>query len=227
VLKAQLQSSGSYSSPSVILGSITLDTPSSIVVDGSGNIFITDAFTRTTVIHNRILMSTPLAGGGYTTNTIATTGAGTQPWGLAVDVNGNVYYSDITKNQVVKLASGTWTPSTVASGLFGPYGLAVDAAGDVYIADTNNSTSNQVLIASPNGSGTYSVAVIANSGFGNLRGVGIDPQGNLYVADQIKNQVGDLTDVGKISLCQLPGHQPWPSPIRLSEPAARRRTSRS
>jgi adhesin/invasin len=200
VLKAQLKSDGTYAATTAILTSITLDTPSSVVADGSGNLFITDSFTRLTASHNRILMAVLQAGGGYTVNTIATTGAVSQPWGLAVDSAGNVFYSDIGLNTVVKLASPAWTSTQVAGGLLGPYGLAVDAAGDVYIADTNNGTGNQLVEASPNpGGGSYTQMVVTGTlSVSNIRGIGLDLQGNIYVVDQVVNKVNDVTDVGKI-----------------------------
>jgi serine/threonine-protein kinase len=58
------------------------------------------------------------------------------PWGIAVDTPGTVYVTDHDANQVVKLATGSGSPTVLPfTGLNTPLGAAVDTAGDVYIAD--------------------------------------------------------------------------------------------
>ena len=56
---------------------------------------------------------------------------------MAVDGSGNVYIADSGNNRVLKetLSGGSYTESTVGSGLNRPIQLAVDGAGNVYIAD--------------------------------------------------------------------------------------------
>src|ERR1700676_3109607 len=64
--------------------------------------------------------------------TLAFTGLN-NPSGVAVDGAGNVYVTESTNNQVVKL--GGTGPQTVLpfTGLSKPSGVAVDGAGNVYV----------------------------------------------------------------------------------------------
>jgi uncharacterized protein (TIGR03437 family) len=74
------------------------------------------------------------------------------PGGIALDSSGNLYISETTYSQVVKVSgssvtyiAGGFTSGfsgdgglAIGASLNGPYGLSVDAAGDVYVADTFN-----------------------------------------------------------------------------------------
>ena len=65
-----------------------------------------------------------------TQTTLTTLDSNGQAYGSVVDGVGNVYVVDNANSQVIKLAAGTFTPSTVvASGLSNPTALALDAAG--------------------------------------------------------------------------------------------------
>lgn len=137
-----------------------LNTPISIALDSSGNLYIADS------ANNRIRKVTKSTG---KITTIAGTGAGaypdtgdggsatsatlTTPYGVAVDSSGNVYIADFL-GQVVRKVNSSGTISTYAgTNIFGysgdggqapnaqlnrPFGLAVDSAGNLYIADSNN-----------------------------------------------------------------------------------------
>lgn len=79
------------------------------------------------------LVSVPATGG--TPKTVVSSGHFSD---LSTDGKGSVFGADATAHTVVKLAAGSSTPTTVASGLAGPRSIAVDAAGTVYIADGPN-----------------------------------------------------------------------------------------
>src|ERR1019366_6639648 len=88
------------------------------------------------------------------------TSAFINPWGVAVDASGALYFSDASA-RVRKIAPGG-TISTVAGDgnagfagdgsaasaarLNGPRGLALDAAGALYIADTINNRVRRVTL---------------------------------------------------------------------------------
>lgn len=76
------------------------------------------------------LVSVPAAGG--TPKTLVPNG---NFGDLRTDGKGSVFWADPSAHTVVKLAAGSSTPTTVASGLVGPRAIAVDGAGTVYIAD--------------------------------------------------------------------------------------------
>ena len=104
-------------------------TPTSIALDGAGNVFVAGGFS-----HN-VFKITP---GGTITEIIDSSGDGlgnalTLTWGVATDSSGNVYVSGVVSDNVFKITpGGTITLILDATGdglgntLWGPSGLAVD-----------------------------------------------------------------------------------------------------
>jgi len=103
-------------------------------------------------------------------STIATLASSGHAYGSAVDAAGNVYVVDQANSQVIELAAGTFTESTVvASGLLNPTAVALDGAGNLYISDTGNSR----VVMVPNEQGTLNGADMSSvsiSGLGSPRG---------------------------------------------------------
>jgi phospholipase C/sugar lactone lactonase YvrE len=129
-------------------------------------------------------------------STIATLASSGQAYGSAVDAAGNVYVVDQANSQVIELAAGTFTESTVvASGLLNPTAVALDGAGNLYISDTGNSR----VVMVPNEQGTLNSADMSSvsiSGLGSPRGVATDGSGDLYVADATNGNVVEVTAGG-------------------------------
>src|ERR1700722_10670654 len=112
-------------------------------------------------------------------------------YGSTVEGAGNVYVVDRAGGQVIELAAGSFTPSTVLTGLNGPTAVAVDGAGNLYVSDTQN---NQVVMV-PNENGALNSAdksIISITGLGAPHGIAVDGNGNLYVADATN---GDVVEV--------------------------------
>ncbi|HUZ96194.1 MAG TPA: Ig-like domain repeat protein [Edaphobacter sp.] len=209
--------------------SAQLDSPAGVAVDASGTIYIADTHnhrirkvsggTITTVA------GTGTAGfsgdGGAATS--ATLG---NPTALAVDSSGNLYIADTDNHRIRKLTTTTTitTITTVAgngeqgfsgdggaatsASIDSPNGVAVDAAGTIYIGDTHNQ-----LVRAVNASGTIStLAGNRNKTFGGdggpgtsaslarPRGLSVDAQGNLYVADSDNNRIRLITNPGTGSI---------------------------
>ena len=159
-----------------------LDNPSSIALDGAGNMYIADRG------HNRIrkvdavtgIIST-IAGNGsaaYAGDGLAATNPAVSinsPWGVALDGAGNVYIADTGNNAIREISAATGIISTIAgtgaqgaSGDGGPataatlnqpMGVTVDAGGNLYIADTANHRIRRVDPA------TGIISTIAGSGY--------------------------------------------------------------
>ena len=140
------------------------------------------------------------------------------PFGVAMDTNGNLYVADAYNFLIRKLTPmGTnWVASTLAgspgingnkdgtgtNALFNyPGDLKVDSSGNVYVADSGNATIRKITPAGI-------VTTIAGSVPGNLDGVGtnaqfyspfgiaLDNATNLYVADGNGNTVRKISPVG-------------------------------
>jgi|HubBroStandDraft_6_1064221.scaffolds.fasta_scaffold93207_2 sugar lactone lactonase YvrE len=120
------------------------------------------------------------------------------PYGVAVDVAGNLYIADTNNNRIREVSGGTITTvagnGTVGSGgdlgpatsaqLYHPMGVAVDGSGNIYIADTDNQRVREVvsgsgLIITREGTGQvgYSCGngLAASIGLHNPAGIAFDP----------------------------------------------------
>jgi len=118
--------------------------------------------------------------------TAVTIGSGfNAPYGVAVDVAGNVYIADKGNNAIKKIPAGGGAIVTLGSGFSGPTGVAVDDAGNVYVADRGHNLVKKI----PVGGGT---PVTLGSGFSSPTGVALDAAGNVYVADQGNNAVKEV-----------------------------------
>jgi hypothetical protein len=115
-------------------------------------------------------------------------GAGA-PWGITVDNrNGDIYYTATDAGKVIRLREGGNTD--VITGLSYPAGIVCDASGNLFVACNGTST---IVMAKAD---TYDVSVIAGqsgitgyeNGVGTAAkfaypwGLGIDTNGNIYVA---------------------------------------------
>lgn len=148
----------------------------------------------------------------YTIHTLAPDAARNVAGSIAADPAGNVYYVadhlnvvfrvDAATGHVTRFAgadktgySGDGGPAELAR--LGPvFGLAADAEGNVYIADSENRRIRKVsngIISTFAGNGTDGHAgdngPATSAQLGALSGVGVDPSGNVYIADNINNLI--------------------------------------
>ena len=151
--------------------------------------------------------------GGYNGDgALATTKHLNNPFGVATDLNRNLYIADMANNRIRKVNVSTGLVSTVAgNGSFGfsgdnnaatsaklanPYGVAVDAAGNIYIADRSNNRIRKVdasgtitTIAGSTAGYTGDNSAASGSQLSAPTGVAVDGAGNLYIADYNNNVI--------------------------------------
>ncbi len=214
-----VQGSGGDGGPAT---SAILDTPTAILLDSSGNLYIADT------LNNRVRKVgtdgniNTVAGNGAANSTgdggPATSASLNSPEGLALDGSGNLYISDTAGHRVRKVTpDGTITtiagnglggqqgdggPATQAS-LYYPKGLAIDKSGNLFIADWLNS---RIRVVTPDGK----IYTAAGNGFfayygdggpatsAALRfpwGLAVDSSGKVYIADDENSVVRVLTPV--------------------------------
>ncbi len=140
------------------------------------------------------------------------------PYGVAVDTNGNVYVADndtirkVTPAGVVTTLAGLAGNYGTNDGMGsvarfeGPYGVAVDANGNLYVADTFNDTIRKVALVGTDWVVTTLAGLPGNQGtndgtgsaarFNQPYGVAVDSAGNLYVADTSNFTIRKLVPTG-------------------------------
>ena len=96
------------------------------------------------------------------------------PYGVAVASNGDVYIADTGHQRVVKLVGGTGSLIEIATGLISAFGVAVGSTGDVYI--TENGHDRVVKLVGGVGS-----PVVVATGLSDLVGVAVASNGDVYI----------------------------------------------
>ena len=194
--------------------------PDGLVVDKSGNIYVSDAE------NHRVRKITP----DGTTTTLAGSGQDgyadgkgleavfSGPAGIAVDKSGNIYTSEWKGHRVRKITPEGVVTTLAGSGNAGfsdgtgelasfntPEGVAVDFNLNVYVSDSGN---RRIRKITPNGV----VTTIAGSGkegfadgykaeacFKNPKGITLDREGNIYVSDTGNHRVRKITPSGVVT----------------------------
>jgi sugar lactone lactonase YvrE len=120
------------------------------------------------------------------------------PYGVAVDRDGNVYVAD-TYNLRIRMITPQGVVSTIASEFNNPMDVAVDSKCNVYVADSYN---NRICMLSPNEDGTFEVSTIVknNGEFSRPSGVAVDSKYNVYVADFFNNRICKIDNEGDFSI---------------------------
>ena len=203
-----------------------LSQPSGVAVDGSGNLYIADAYNdRIRKVDSSGTITTVAGTGvsGFSGDGGSAVNAQLNfPYGVALDGAGNLYIADTANDRIRKVdSSGTITTvaGTGVSGFSGdgaaavnaqldlPYGVALDGSGNLYTADTYNHRIRKV-----DSSGTITtVAGTGVSGFSgdgaaavNAQlylpfGVALDGADNLYIADYINHRIRKVDSSGTIT----------------------------
>jgi uncharacterized protein (TIGR03437 family) len=203
-----------------------MNTPSNMVLDAVGNLYIADS------ANNRVRRVSP---GGVIVTVAGTGVAGysgdggpaagamlSNPEGLASDADGNVYIADTGNNRIRKLLPSGTIISIAGNGnaaFFGDGGPANSASihapealysaggGHIYIADTGNQRIRELLpdgtIVTVAGNGVQGVAgdggAATAAQLSLPAGVTLDPAGNIYIADRGNNRVRLVSTSGTIS----------------------------
>ena len=156
---------------------------------------------------------------------LATAAVLSQPEGIAIDSNGNVYVADADDNRVRKISSSGTIQTIAGTGHAGfsgdggpaasaqinqPYGLALDPAGNLYIADLGNACVRKIspdgTINTVAGGGTVAPATTStnlsaiDAKMNAPRNLAMDAAGNVYISDFGSNQVYVVSAAGLISV---------------------------
>lgn len=198
----------------------TFNAPTGVAVDASGNVYVAENGNNLIrEISPQGLVST-FAGSGAagSVNATGTAATFTNPQGIAIDANGNVYVADYGNNLIreispaglVSTLAGNTNPGAVdgtgvAASFNTPTAIAVDAAFNVYVADYGNNLIRKIspagVVSTLAGSGSAGSAngTGTAASFKNPTGIAVDAAGNVYVADWGNNLVRVISPAGVVS----------------------------
>jgi len=211
---------GGYTGDGQLATAATLNEPTGVAIDSTGNVYIAD--TRNNVIRmvNTSGIISTVAGNGYgagagqddlcqppTDGVLATKSTLCRPTAIAVDPAFNLYIIDSANNEIRKVTKTTGIITTVAgssslggyygdgglainAGLGGPKGLAVDKSENIYIADTDDCAVRKVT----HSTGIISSLVGSPNGFGGYNACWLGGDGGLATAASVSNPAGVAVD---------------------------------
>ncbi len=206
-----------------------LNSPRDVAVDSTGNVFVLDSGNNRVLKitpDGRIALFAGTGSAGYHGDGGSATQALLNfPYGITLDAAGDVFISD-SLNQRIRAVTPDGNIDTIAgtnargyngdNGPLGtafnyPSGLAVDSSGALYIADTEN---NLVRKMTQPLTSNARITTIAGTGVGGFsgdrgparsawlnypRGVAVDAQGDVLIADSQNNRVRRIDPQGIIT----------------------------
>ena len=126
------------------------------------------------------------------------------PFAILVDGDENLYVSEVTNNDVRKVApDGSVT--TLVSGLSGPHGLTFDSSGRLLIADTFDEVVSRfeadgslTVVAGQQGTPGYADGPAGWNLLNHPKGVAVDSSDNIIVTDSGNNLVRTIAPDGTV-----------------------------
>ncbi len=201
-----------------------LNFPMGVAVDSSGNLIISDTQNQrvreVTAGIIQTVAGTGVAGMGNANQPASQTQLNS-PRNTCLASTGTLYLADtgnhrvlsISKTAVITIAAGTGTAGSSGDGqvawlaqLNQPSACALDSAGNLYIADTGNNRIRRVTatgiistVVGTGGAGSAGDAGPANAALLNApRGIALDGNGDLFIADTGNNRIREVTAGGVI-----------------------------
>jgi sugar lactone lactonase YvrE len=184
--------------------SATLNAPVGMALDSVGNLYAAGADNKVRVVSSTGTITTFAGTGtaGFSGDYGPASAAQfSNPTGLAVAPNGDIYIADTGNNTVrmVGAESSVVRSVTIPGILSAPKGLAFDTTGNLYIADTGNNVIREVsrypnfysvLAGTAGATGKTGDNGAATAALLNApSGITLDSAGNIYIADTGNNEV--------------------------------------
>ena len=157
-------------------------------VDANGDVFVANSFSggADSAIDELLAVNGSIPANPTVVTIVSGIGG---PTGVAIDVNGNVYFSDENGNTVweVMAVNGVIPPNPVTralvSGFIEPTNVAIDGAGNLFVPNFGDHTVKEIFAV--NGSIPANPAVLTlSTALVSPQGLAVDSAGNVFVADE-------------------------------------------
>ena len=167
-----------------------LTAPRGLAIAPDGSIYVADT-GNSRIVHIDAAGKTLATWGSRTPDGQSPPAPGTftEPWGIALDPQGNVYVADTWNHRVQKFdANGKFLlewgaagqPGSGPNGFWGPRGIAVGGDGRVYLTDTGN---KRVVVFDANGKFLQEFKSESDAALDEPVGIALGADGRVYVAD--------------------------------------------
>lgn len=200
--------------------------PIGIAVNNAGTLYVGDT-------DNNTIRKIARSGTNWVVTTLAgnsgahgyADGTGTNalfygPFGVAVDVQGNLRVADYVNNAIRKVTSagivqtlagvpgsaGSNDGSGITARFNAPLSVAVDENGTVYVADTSNNVIREITsaglvstLAGLAGAAGTNDGVGSDARFNRPSGIALDVADNIYVSDYANSTIRKITQAGVVS----------------------------
>jgi streptogramin lyase len=184
-------------------------SPQGITVGSDGIVYVGDTGNHTIRKITPAGVVSTLAGWAGATGSNNGTGSVARfngPRGVSVESGpgGAVYVAD-TSNNAIRKVTAAGVVTTLASGFGAPYGVVVHTSGTVYVADTYRhqiravSTIGEVSLLAGSGGAGYADGTGVAAVFNYPQGLGLDADGNVYVADTFNHRLRMVTPAGVVT----------------------------
>jgi sugar lactone lactonase YvrE len=217
VIVTTLAGSGTYGYADETGTAAQFSGPMGVAVHSAGYVYVADSYRIRKVSSTGVVTTFAGSTAGYADGT-GTAAKFSNPAGVAVDSEGNVYVVDPGYHHIRKISPAGVVTTLAGSGTQGyangagttarfdrPQGVAVDNERNVYVAYTYN---NRIRKISPDGvvttfagSGTpgYADGTGTAVNFWLPNGVAVDSEGNVYVADYRNYRIRKISPNGVVT----------------------------
>jgi sugar lactone lactonase YvrE len=186
------------------------NSPNDVVVDGAGNIFVTEFKNHTVRKITPSGVVSTFAGNGTAgwQDGVGTGAQFNQPGGLAIDGAGNLYVTEFTGQRIRKVTPGGLVTTVAGTNKAGfmdgqgsealfnmPDGIAVDSLGNLYVSEDGNhavrkvDASGNVTTVAGLGVGGFKDGDKGTALFNSPGGIMWHPSGSLYVSDTYNHAI--------------------------------------